>query len=68
VFFPLGLSDVSLFLAVTAIILLVTSEYLYALPEFAATVALDKAALRMIALGCGLGFGVTVVMRIMGYA
>lgn len=67
-FFPLSLSDISLWLAVTALVLIVTSELMNAMPEFASTVALDKNMLRMIALGCGLGFFVTVAMRIMGYA
>lgn len=67
-FFPLGVSDISLWLAVTAVILIVTSELLDRQPEFAATVALDRNVLRTAALGCGLGFFVTVVMRIMGYS
>ncbi len=65
--FPLSLSDISLWLAVTAIILLTASELLYSSPEFSARIALDKQFLRMAAIGCGLGFVVTVVMRIMGF-
>jgi Ni,Fe-hydrogenase I cytochrome b subunit len=63
-YFPLSLSDISLWLAVTAIILLVTSELLYSSPEYAARVMIDKKLLRLIALGCGLAFLVTVVMRV----
>lgn len=63
-YFPLSLSDISLWLAVVAIILLVTSELLYSLPEYAARVMIDKRLLRMVALGCGLGFLITVVMRV----
>ena len=65
--FPLSSSDFSLWLAVTAIILLTTSELLFSLPEFAARIPVDKQLLRMAALGCGLAFAVTVVMRIIGY-
>lgn len=66
-YFPLSLSDFSLWLAVMAVILLVTSELLNLMPDFASRVPLDKNMLRLIALGCGLGFAVTVVMRIMGF-
>ncbi|MBN1244248.1 hypothetical protein JXA31_01480 [Candidatus Bathyarchaeota archaeon] len=62
--FPLSLSDISLWLAVTAIILLLTSELLYSLPEISARLVIDKKRLRMAALGVGLGFLVTVVMRV----
>ena len=66
-YFPLGISDFSLLLAVVAVILLVTSELLFSLPEYASRIPLDKNVLRLAALGCGLGFLVTVVMRILGY-
>jgi hypothetical protein len=62
--FPLTLSDISLWLAVTAIILLITAELLYSLPDFSARIMIDKNRLGMVALGCGLGFLVTVVTRI----
>lgn len=62
--FPLSLSDISLWLAVTAIILLITSELLYSLPEISARIMIDKTRLRLAALGVGLAFLVTVVMRI----
>jgi hypothetical protein len=62
--FPLSLYDLSLFLAVIAIILLITSEVLYASPEYSSKVIIDKKLLRLIAVGCGLAFAVTVVMRI----
>ncbi len=64
--FPLSISDISLWLAVTAIILLITSELLYSSPEYSARIVLDKRLLRMSAIGCGLGFLVTVLMRIVG--
>lgn len=62
--FPLSLSDISLWLAVTAIIILITSELLFSMPEYAAYVRVEKKRLRLVALGCGLGFMVTVVMRV----
>jgi hypothetical protein len=65
--FPLSISDISLWLAVMAIILLITSELLYSSPGFAARIALDKSLLRYCSFGCGVGFLVTVVMRIIGF-
>jgi len=62
--FPLSLSEISLWLAVTAIILIVTSELLYSLPEISARMIIDKKRFRIVALGLGLAFLVTVVMRI----
>jgi hypothetical protein len=62
--FPLTLSDISLWLAVMAIILLITSELLYSLPNYSARIMLDKKRLRLLALGLGIGFLVTVVMRV----
>ena len=63
---PLTLSDLSLWLAVTAIILLVTSELLYSMPDYSAKISIDKQVLRYAAVGCGLGFLFTVIMRFMG--
>lgn len=62
--FPLSLSDISLWLAAMAIILLVTSELLYSSAEYSSRVMVDKKLLRMVALGCGLSFLVTVAMRV----
>jgi hypothetical protein len=64
--FPLGIPDISLLLAVIAIILLVTSELLYASPTYASRIVLDKRLLRFIAIGCGVGFLITVLMRAVG--
>lgn len=64
--FPLSISDLSLWLAVVAIILLITSELLYASPALSSRILLDKRILRFCAIGCGLGFMVTVIMRVMG--
>lgn len=64
--FPLSISDLSLWLAVVAIILLITSELLYSAPGFAGRVVIDKRSIRMIAIGCGIIFLVTVLMRVAG--
>jgi len=64
--FPLSLSDVSLWLAVIALIILVTSELLYASPRYASKIAVDKRLLRLIGAGCGMAFVVTVLMRVGG--
>jgi hypothetical protein len=63
-FFPLSLSDVSLWLAVVSVIVVVGSELLYSLPEYASSLV-DKKLLRFVAVGCGLAFGVTVFMRVL---
>jgi dipeptide/tripeptide permease len=63
--FPLTFWDLSLWLAVTAIILLATSELLS--PYYGRTgVILDKRKLRMVALVMGMLFMTTVVARIIG--
>ena len=62
--FPLSTLDVGLWLAVTALILLITSELLYSLPEYSARILIEKKTLRLVAVGSGLGFLATVAMRI----
>lgn len=62
--FPLSISDIGLWLAVTAIILLVTSELLSSSTGKLGNVAVEKKRLRIAALTLGLGFMATVVMRI----
>jgi hypothetical protein len=63
--FPLTFWDLSLWLAVTAIILLITSELLS--PYYGRTgIVLDKRRLRMIALIMGILFMVTVAVRVIG--
>lgn len=62
--FPLSISDVGLWLAVTAIILLVTSELLSSSTGRLGNVAVEKKRLRIAALTLGLGFMATVVMRV----
>ena len=62
--FPLSLYDFSLWLAAMAIILLITSELLNFSPEYSARFYVDKKLLRLIAVGCGVGFAVLVVMHV----
>ncbi len=64
--FPLTISDISLLLAAVSIILLITSELLYSSPGYAAKIPIDRQVLRMAAVGFGLAFGLTVVMRMLG--
>lgn len=64
--FPLSIGDIGLWLAVTAIILLVTSELLYSSPSLASRIVLDRRLLRLLAIGCGFGFMFTVLMRVIG--
>ncbi len=66
--FPLTIPDLGLWLAVMAIILLITSELLFSSPGYATRLVLDKRLLRLCAIGCGLGFIVTVIMRAAGLA
>jgi hypothetical protein len=62
--FPLTTADIALWLVATAIILLITSELIYSLPDFSARIKIDRSRLRLVAMGCGLGFLVIVVIRI----
>jgi hypothetical protein len=62
--FPLSVSDIGLWLAVTAIILLITSELLSSSTGRLGNVAIEKRRLRIAALALGIGFMVTVVMRV----
>jgi len=62
--FPLSASDLGLWLAVTAIVLLITSELLSSSSGKLGNVAIEKGRLRLAALALGIGFMATVVMRI----
>ena len=62
--FPLSVSDIGLWLAVTAIILLVTSELLSSSTGRLGNVAIEKKRLRLIALALGIAFLATVIMRV----
>ena len=60
---PLTLSDLNLWLAVTAIILLITSELLHVSPWYSIKVPVAKTRLRIVAIGCGIAFLVTFALR-----
>lgn len=62
--FPMSLSDISLWLAVMAIILLITSELLSSATEYTRNLIIEKRRLRLVALALGLGFMATVIMRV----
>jgi hypothetical protein len=53
-------------LAVAAFVILVTSELLYASPNYASRIPLDKRLLRLIGVGFGAAFIVTVMLRFVG--
>ncbi len=61
--FPLSLLDIGLLLAVLSLILLITSELLYSLPEFSDRILIDKRPLRLFAIIFGLGFLAVVALR-----
>lgn len=62
--FPMSLSDISLWLAAMAIILLITSELISSATEYSTKIIIEKKRLRLVSLALGLGFMVTVIMRI----
>ena len=62
--FPLSLSDLSLWLAVTAIILLITSEILSSSTRYSRNLVINRERLRLIAIALGVGFVITVIMRV----
>jgi len=62
--FPLSLSDISLWLAVMAIILLITSELISSATGYLSNIIIQKNRLRLVALALGIGFMATVIMRI----
>lgn len=61
--FSLTFSDISLWLAVTAIIVLITAELLHSSPNISARTPINKQLLRLTGLGLGIAFLATVVMR-----
>jgi len=60
--FPLSMSDISLWIAITALILLVTSELLFSHSGHL-NFPIDKTRLRLAALILGAAFAVTVLLR-----
>lgn len=61
--FPLSLSEVSLWMAGMAILLLVTSELLTSYSEYIGDFLIDKKRFRLVSLFLGAAFMVTVVLR-----
>lgn len=61
--FPLSMSDISLWIAVSAIILLITSELLSSSSGAFGDFVIDKNRLRLAALALGVAFMVTVLIR-----
>jgi hypothetical protein len=62
--FPMSISDISLWLAVMAIILLITSELLYSTTDYSVKIVIERTRLRLVALILGIGFMFTVIMRV----
>jgi hypothetical protein len=58
------MSDISLWLAVMAIILLITSELISSATSYSRNIVIEKKRLRIVALALGTGFMATVIMRI----
>jgi site-specific recombinase len=63
VYFPLSLWDISLWIAVMAIILLVTSELIAPYSDHFGDFVIEKTRLRQVALVLGAAFMVTVILR-----
>ncbi len=61
--FPLSVSDIGLWIAVTAIILLITSELISSNSEGLRNFAIEKSRLRLVALLLGIAFMFTVLLR-----
>jgi len=61
--FPLTLTDISWWLAATAIVLIVTSELLDSSQEYYRRIHIDKKRLKLGAIGCGVAFLVTILLR-----
>jgi hypothetical protein len=62
--FPLSIWDLSLWFAVMAILLLVTSELLAPYSEYFGDFVIEKTRLRLVALGLGAAFMTTVILRV----
>ena len=61
---PLSISDIGLWLAAMAIILLITSELLSSSSTISRNIAIDRKLFRQVALTLGMGFMATVVLRV----
>jgi len=62
--FPLSVSDIGLWLAVMAIIVLITSELLSSSTGYSRNIVIERTRLRLVALVLGIGFMITVILRI----
>ena len=62
--FALSTSDISLWLAVTAIILLVTVELIYSQPELSGRIFVDRIRFRLIAYGFGIALLFVIIIRL----
>jgi len=62
--FPLSMYEISLWIAVAAIILLITSELISPYSEHFGDFVIDKTRLRLVALILGATFMVTVLLRV----
>jgi len=65
VYFPLSIWNISLWLAVMVIILLITSELIPSYSKYFGDFVIDKTKLRLAALILGAAFMVTVLLRAM---
>lgn len=63
-YFPLSLFDIGLWIAVTAIIVLITSELISPYSEHFGDFVIDKTRLRLVALLLGASFVVIVLLRV----
>jgi hypothetical protein len=61
---PLSIYNVSLWLAVTALVLLLTSEMITLLPEYSRRTLINKKLLRVLGIGCGFAFIIIVVIQV----
>ncbi len=61
--FPLTLTEISILLAVIAIVILVTSVFLGVSQEYSSKMHIDKTRLRIVGIGCGIAFLVTIALR-----
>jgi len=60
---PFTLSDLNLWLAAIAIILLITSELLNVSQEYSSRIPVSQTRMRIVAIGFGIAFIVTLVLR-----
>ena len=63
-YFPLSLFDIGLWIAVTAIIVLITSELISPYSEHFGDFVIEKTRLRLVALLLGASFVVIVLLRV----